>query len=109
MFVVAMGMVARPECPACGSPGARIELVAPGELPAEWEQWDDDRRESFGRYRDQGQWWLLFEGIAAGNGLGDAIGADEAARIAGAFGTPHSYDRIHGAGFYDDAGFCETC
>jgi len=35
--------------------------------------------------------------------------AERATRIAEAFGTPHSYDRVHGAGFYDDAGFCEAC
>ena len=109
IVVVAMGMVVRPACVVCGSPGARIELVAPGELPAEWERWDSDRRESFRRYRDDDQWWLLLEGIVAGNGLGDAITAERAARIAEAFGAPHSYDRVHGAGFYDDAGFCATC
>lgn len=102
-------MVAEPPCATCGSPSARIDVIAPGEFPAEWERWGEEERESFGRYRDPDQWWLLFRGVAAANGGGDAITADRAARIAEAFGTPYSYERAHGAGFYDDAGFCQSC
>jgi hypothetical protein len=86
-----------------------MELVAPGEFPAEWGRWGEDEREWFRRRRNEDQWWLLFDGVVAGNGGGDAITAQDAARIAEAFGVPYSYDRVHAAGFYDDAGFCELC
>jgi hypothetical protein len=96
-------MVAAPACAACGSPSARVELIAPGKLPAEWERWSQDARDAFRRYRDPVRWWLLFDGVAAGNGAGDAVSAVEAARIAEAFGVPYSYDRVHAAGF------CQRC
>ncbi len=67
------------------------------------------QRESFLRYRDPREWWLLFEGVAAGNGLGDPITADRAAQVGDAFSQPYNYDRVHAAGFYDDAGFCQSC
>lgn len=92
-----------------GLPSARVELIAPGNLPAEWEHWGQDARGAFRRYREPARWWLLFDGVAAGNGAGDAISADQAARIAEAFGVPYRYDRVHAAGFYDDAGFCGRC
>jgi hypothetical protein len=34
-------------------------------------------------------WYLLFDGVAAGNGSGDPVSAARAARIAGAFREPH--------------------
>ncbi len=107
--LMATGMVAALRCATCGSPSALVELVAPGGLPAEWERWSDDEKDAFRQYRDPDQWWLLFEGIAAGNGDGNAITADKAARIAEAFAMPCTYDRVHAAGLYDDAGFCGTC
>jgi hypothetical protein len=106
---MAEGMVAAPPCAACGAPSARVELVAPGELPADWEQWKNDQKDSFRRYRDPARWWLLFEGVAAGNGGGDPVTTEEADRLAAAFGLPYSYARVHSAGLYDDAGFCGSC
>jgi hypothetical protein len=87
-----------------------VELVAPGQVPAEWEQWKAERREAFGKYRDSDRWRLLFEGVAAGNGwVGDAIETARAERIEAAFREPYTYAQVHTAGFYDDAGFCEEC
>jgi hypothetical protein len=103
---MATGIVVVPLCAACGSPSARVELIAPGKLPAEWGQWSQEEKDSFRRYPDPARWWLPFDGVAAGNGGGDAVSADHAARIAEAFGLPHSYEHVHAAGFYDDAGFC---
>ena len=37
---MAAGTMAAQPCTECGSPSSRIELVAPGELPAECEQRD---------------------------------------------------------------------
>ncbi len=107
---MAMGMVAAPQCAVCGSPATRVELVAPGQVPEEWGQWKAERRQAYEKYRDQGRWRLLFEGVAAGNGwVGDAIEAARAERIETAFQEPYTYAQVHTAGFYDDAGFCEQC
>jgi len=106
---LARAMVAAPPCAACGAPATRIELVAPGQLPAQWEQWPSTVRHSIRRQREPGQWWFLFKGIAAYNGYGDPIDASRAGKIAQAFQPPLSFAQVHTAGFYDDAGFCEDC
>jgi hypothetical protein len=106
---LAEAMVVTPACAACGQPATRIELVPPGQLPAEWERWPDTARDSALRHRDPGQWYLILDGVAAGNGSGSEIGAGEAGRIAQAFRLPLSCDRVRTAGFYDDAGFCDEC
>jgi hypothetical protein len=106
---MAEAMVVTPACAACGAPAARIELVAPGQLPAGWEQRPATARDSMMRDRDPGQWYLILDGVAAGNGSGRPAGAGEAGRIAEAFRPPLCFDRVRTAGFYDDAGFCEDC
>ena len=40
---MAEAMVVTPLCAACGAPATRIELVAPGQLPAQWEHWPAHR------------------------------------------------------------------
>ena len=90
-------------------PSARIELVAPGQLPAEWDQWPSTVQDSIVRQREPGQWYLLFKGIATYNGYGDPIDASRAGRIAQAFRPPLRFAQVHTAGFYDDAGFCQDC
>jgi hypothetical protein len=96
---MAMGMVAAPQCAVCGSPATRVELVAPGQVPAEWGQWKAERRQAYKKYRDQGRWRLLFEGVAAGNGwVGDAIEAARGERIETAFQEPYTYAQVHTAG-----------
>ncbi len=104
------GMVATPPCAQCGSPSTRIELVAPGELPVEWEQWDIRRQGFFLLHREPGRWHLFLKGVATENGYaGDPINADRAERIIRAFRPPLSFAQVHTAGFYDDAGFCQDC
>jgi hypothetical protein len=58
----AQPMAAAPPCAACGTPAARVELVAPGQMPAEWEQWPRAVQDSIGRQRQPAQWYLLFKG-----------------------------------------------
>lgn len=106
---MAEAMVVTPPCAACEAPATRIELVAPGQLPAQWAQWPRAARDSFGRHRGPGQWYLIVDGVAAGNGYGNPVEAGEAGRIAWAFRPPLRFDRVAMAGFYDDAGFCEDC
>jgi hypothetical protein len=102
-------MVVAPPCAACGSPSARIELVAPGELPAEWEHWRSTSQGTFLLHREPGQWHLIFTGVATGNGHGHTIDARTAEQIARAFRLPLTFAQVHTAGFYDDAGFCQDC
>jgi hypothetical protein len=105
---LAEAMEAAPPCAVCGTPSARVELVAPGGFPAEWERWPGTVRDTF-LHREPGQWYLLFTGVAAYNGYGDPIEASRAGRIARAFRPPLSFAQVRTAGFYDDAGFCQDC
>ena len=59
------------------------------------------------RRRDPGQWYLLFQGIAAGNGYGDPIGASRAGRITQASRPALCFSQVQMAGFYDEAGLCQ--
>jgi len=106
---MARAMVVTPPCAVCGTPAARVELVAPGQWPAGWEQWPGTVQHSIIREREPGQWYLLFKGIAAGNGYGDPIDASRAGRISWAFRPPLRFAQVHTAGFCDDAGFCPGC
>ncbi len=102
-------MVVTPPCAVCGTPSARVELIAPGHLPAHWWQWPRTVQDSIQRQRQPGQWYLLFKGTATENGYGDPIDASRAGRIAQAFRPPLDFGQVHTAGFYDDAGFCQDC
>jgi hypothetical protein len=106
---MARAMVVTPPCTVCGTPSARVELVAPGCLPAEWEQWPRTVQDSIERQRQPGQWYLLFQGVVSRNGYGDPIDASQAGRIAEAFRPPLHFGQVHRAGLYDDAGFCQDC
>ena len=106
---MAQPMVVTPPCAVCGIPSARVELVAPGHLPAEWKQWPRTVQASIQRQRQPGQRYLLFKGVAAYNGYGDPIDASRAGQIAQAFRPPLRFAQVHTAGFYDDAGFCQDC
>jgi hypothetical protein len=104
--------VAQLRCAVCREPAARVELVPPGAKPADWQRWSPQQRDAFDawpqHYRDQ-RWWLLFDGIERGTGLGQPVDLAEATRIAEAFAEPYRYATVRTAGFYDDAGFCGQC
>ena len=55
---MAEAIVVTPPCAACGAAAARIELVAPGQLPAGWDQWPGTVQASIVRRREPGQWYL---------------------------------------------------
>ena len=63
----------------------------------------------FDEYHDPDAWLLVFAGATAGNGMGDDISAEEAARWSAAFAEPLTYENVRRAGLYDDAGFCAEC
>lgn len=103
-------MVAVPPCAECGAPASRIELVAPGKNPAGWDEWPAPTRDTFTRVcRDPQGWHLLFDGPAAGSGLGQPVTAARAEEILRAFAPPLAFEKVRMARFYDDAGFCGSC
>ena len=103
-------MVADLPCAVCGKQLAHVELVAPGELPTVWAEWDRRRQESYKRHHDPSQWRFIYDGPASGSGDGHDINIAEAARIAAAFSPPVRACRVpDDAGFYDSAGLCDRC
>ena len=102
-------MLVEPKCARCERASSRIELVPPGELPSAWSNWSATSRGVFARHHDPVKWRFLFDGVCGGNGLGDDIDEEEAARIASAFAEPLDVDRISAAGLHDGAGFCQSC
>lgn len=81
-------LIAEPRCNACGESASHVELRGPN---------------------DDGTWRFLYSGVVAGNGSGRDISPEEAARIANAFIKPFTYEAVHEARLYDDAGFCAQC
>ena len=72
-------LVAELRCRVCDSIAARVEVVAPGQPPAEWETWEPLRQRTVLKFRDSNEWYLLFEGVEAGNGwVGDPIDVERA-------------------------------
>lgn len=102
-------LVCRPSCTACGKPASHVELVPPGGLPSARDTWPPEHQAVYSEYHDATMWRFVFEGIAGGNGLGDDCSADEAAPYLAAFSQPLTFEKVHGAKLYDDAGFCEEC
>jgi hypothetical protein len=104
-------MVITTPCAVCITPYARIEVIAPGEWPVQWNEWATSHQSTFIRlYRKPERWHLLVDRPAdRGYDLGQSIDAARAAQIAAAFKPPLSYVQVHTAGFYDDAGFCDRC
>jgi hypothetical protein len=102
-------MLVEPPCGVCGRPVSRIELVPPDLLPVAFGTWNASARETYEHSHNPAFWRLTFQGIEAGNGLGDDIGEDRAGKITAAFVQPYEFIRIHSAGFCDDAGFCGPC
>ena len=98
-------------CAVCGTPYEHIEIVAPGELPSRWNDWEASRQDTFlRRHYRPGRWHLLID--RPGDGTHDfsqPIDAARAGQIAAALEPLLSYAQVHTAGFYDDAGFCDRC
>lgn len=103
-------VVARPLCATCGEPATFVELVPPGLLPHDFETWPEDLCLVYSKfYGGHDKWHFIYRGIEGANGCGDDIDAERAAQIARAFAEPYTFAKVHGAGFYDDAGFCGAC
>ena len=107
---MATPMVITPPCAACGAPSAHIELVAPGQLPAGWDQrLPGTMHGSILRRPEPGRWYLLATDIATGTSYGGPIDASLAGLIAWAFRPPLRFAQVHTARFDGDAGFCPDC
>ncbi|MBV1708111.1 MAG: hypothetical protein KGQ37_13005 [Hyphomicrobiales bacterium] len=105
-----MVMLFCPKCAACGASSARIEVIAPHELPDQWPLWPASRRELFATYRDPSAYRLLYEGPGGSNGLaGDALDPQRAAAIIAAFAGSPATGMIMASGIHDGAGWCPTC
>lgn len=103
-------VVARILCAECGKRAAFVESVPPGLRPHDFPTWSEDNRCIYEQhYGASGKWHFIFEGIGGGNGFGDDIGTEAAERIARGFADPLTYTKVHTAGLYDDAGFCQRC
>lgn len=96
-------------CAECGTAAAHAELIAPGSRPAGFDTWSPSDKALFSQYRVEERWRFIYRGIESGNGWGDDIEEDEAARLSHAFTQPLTFERVHTAGLFDDAGFCQGC
>ena len=54
------GMVADLPCAACGKQSAHVELVAPGDLPVQWAEWDARRQATYEELHDTGRWRFIY-------------------------------------------------
>ena len=102
-------MVADLPCAVCGVQSAHVELVAPGELPAGWADWDSRRQESYHRHHDPGRWRFSYDGPAAGSGDGHDIDIGGGADHRGVHSSAPRCPRHDDAGFHDSAGLCDRC
>lgn len=103
-------MLFRPPCSVCGQPSSTIEVLAPGELPADWARWDATYQARYQQWRRAESHSLRYEGPGGSNGLiGDAIDPARAARLVAAFSAPMTAEAMATLDFYDNAGFCVPC
>jgi hypothetical protein len=96
-------------CAVCPCESARIETLAPGQLPARWEKLPGTIQAGIQQARWPGTWHLLIKGPAHGHVYGVRIDAARADQIAWALRDPLCFAQVRQAGFHDDAGFCGDC
>jgi hypothetical protein len=107
--LLAKPVIITPLCPVCGIVSARVETVAPGQMPAEWDKLPGFIQAGIRQAREPGKWHLITAGPAAGNSHGIPIDAVRAGQIAWALRPPLRFAQVHQAGLHDDAGFCAHC
>jgi len=86
-----------------------VEVLSPGELPSDFEQWPESRRVLFLQYVGTADWRLRYEGPGGGNGGGDRISEEHAGVLIAVLSAPISFERIAELDFYDNAGICTAC
>lgn len=91
-------------CSVCGGQAARVQV-----LPCNSEALRAAPKGTPGQ-GSRSTWRFVYEGVEAGTGPhGNAVTPTEAERLRTAFTVPLTYDAVHTAGLYDDAGFCQMC
>jgi hypothetical protein len=96
-------------CQECARPAARVQLIPPGDEPADAPGWTPGVQGVYRQFHDPKPWRLIYNGVEAGNGLGDDIDSGRAQVVRVAFAAPLAFTTVHTAGLYDDAGFCAAC
>ena len=81
-------MIVRPLCAVCGEGDYYIEVIPPGEMPADFGEWEIESRDWFLENRDPEEWWMRCETVGGGNGDGDGISEEEARALLEAFREP---------------------
>ena len=96
-------------CTVCGKRATRTELSPPGVIPPSWPS-DDRYAQLRDARRKSRRWWLIYEGIERGSGVGGEVDTDEVQRIlAIANDASPSMEAVRRAGYYDNLGFCLEC
>lgn len=98
-----------PSCAMCGARSALVEVLSPGELPSDFEQWPAPGRESYLQHVGTANWRLRYEGPGGGNGSGHRISEVRARLLIAVLSAPISFERVGELDLYDNAGICRTC
>ncbi|NEA57147.1 hypothetical protein G3I60_24105 [Streptomyces sp. SID13666] len=96
-------------CALCGAQAAQRELAPPHQSPVRWLRWNRATQDRYAAGRDQSMWWLIVESERYDNGPGENVTAERAKQFSDAFHHPRTYQRVHRADLYSDAGFCAGC
>jgi hypothetical protein len=97
-----------PPCQVCGKHAVRLEIVPPGGLPQEWDNWKPADRQIYSKHRNATKYVHILEGVECGNGLGNPISEQEARDIVGMLSPKFDLEAVHRR-FYDDLGYCAEC
>lgn len=97
-----------PPCAECGRDGASVEVIAPGGLPQQLEEWAEDERALHLERTKSGEWRKLYRGIVGGSGpIGDPITEEGVVRLLEML-EPFDLFAVQRR-FYDHLGFCIPC
>jgi hypothetical protein len=98
-----------PACHVCGKRAVTLEIIPPGALPQEWDDWNAQSQQIFRERRKPDDYVLIYRGIAAGNGgAGTPKSEREAREIVEALVPEFRVEAIH-EHLYDDLGYCAAC
>jgi hypothetical protein len=97
----------RPSCSVCGNVASSIEILAPNELPTEWDKWDRARKK---RFQKSDQCILLYKGPGGSSGDGGTpLSEERAAAIVACFSAQPTEESMREADIFDSGGFCFEC
>jgi len=97
-----------PPCSVCGKRAVLVEIVPPGELPHDWDEWSPELQGLFFERSRRGTYTYRFKGVMGGNGMGDLVSESKARHIVKPLVPVFQFDEVHRR-YYDDLGYCEKC